>query len=258
MYLRQGRAQAIISKLINNPAGKHIWPANHNFMKKILFAVILGVGLITLSACTKVDQEKPENVQVPPAAVADQNAAVATVPVAITSPIADGNYSIDSAASRVAWKASKVIATHTGLVTVKSGSIDIAQGKLSGGEVTIDMASISSDENISGLVKHLSGPDFFDVTAYPEAKLKITTIAPGTDANSYVISGDLTIKGVTIPVTFSASSLATTTGLEIKTDFNIDRTKWGLKYGSGQFFKDLGNKTIADEISFSIDIQAKQ
>ena len=210
-------------------------------MKKILLSFALGISLLTLSACGISNRENSQ----------EDSAASISIPK-------DGSYNINPSASSLAWRAAKVTAAHTGRAAIKSGSVDVSQGKLAAGSITIDMTGISSDENLSGLIKHLSSPDFFDTALYPEAGFTIASIQPGERDNEYLISGDLTIKGVSAPISTVATAISIGEGLEIKTSFAIDRTKWGLNYGSGRFFEGLGDKMIDDEIMFDIILQAER
>ena len=99
----------------------------------------------------------------------------------------------------------------------------------------------------------MKSPDFFDAAKYPEAKFVMKS-GGGGGGQSYLITGDLTIKGVTNTVEFpvnvdEANGVATLTGA-----VSLDRTLWGIKYGSGKFFPDLGDKVISD--TFTLEFRA--
>jgi len=223
-------------------------------MKQALIIIILGLGLIGLSACSfnrspLVDEKKSDN-------KLDMAEAEKEAPqdVALT----DGLYRLDPLNSKFVWHGEKVIGKgHTGTVAFASGNLEIRENKLSGGEFIVDLSSLKNDENIEALDNHLKSADFFDVANYPTAKLLITKAEPEEDGN-YMIAADLSIKDVTVPVSFKAKLEPEGEAVSAKAEFTIDRTLWGLKYGSGKFFQNLGDNMINDEIEFSISLLANR
>lgn len=167
-----------------------------------------------------------------------------------------GNYIVEAANSSLGWKAAfKVGASHKGTIAIKSGNINITDSDASG-EFIIDMANISEgslpDEESKGkLIGHLMSDDFFSVEKFPTATLKIKAI----DDNNQV-KADLTIKDITNEIQFPATITVTDNKLIAEASFEIDRSLWDIRYGSGKFFKDLGDKFIKDEIEISLKIQA--
>jgi len=212
-------------------------------MKKTLLMIFLGLGLITLAACTgnkKVDEQN---------ALPDLRGEIRV------ENFLDGNYIVRTEDSLLSWHGARIIASdHTGLVDIKSGNLEVADGVLIGGEFTIDLNTISSDQNLESLVTHLKSDDFFDVATYPEAKLIINSVSPG--AGSYLIEADLTIKDITAPIVFEANLAQEGEIMLISAEFSIDRTVWNIRYDSGKFFQDLGDKAIKDEITFGVDLMA--
>ncbi|MEL6590748.1 MAG: YceI family protein [Bacteroidota bacterium] len=69
--------------------------------------------------------------------------------------------------------------------------------------------------------------------------------------------GNLTIKGISQEISFPAMVNITDNALTAKASFTIDRTMWNIRYGSGKFFDDLGDKVIYDDIELSLDLNAK-
>jgi polyisoprenoid-binding protein YceI len=98
------------------------------------------------------------------------------------------------------------------------------------------------------LVGHLKSDDFFGVEKFPTSELIITESAPFKN-NEATVTGKLTIKGITHPVTFKAVKVGTGYTALI----TVDRTKYDIKYGSGKFFDSLGDKMIYDE--FTLDVK---
>jgi polyisoprenoid-binding protein YceI len=219
-------------------------------MKKIFFMLILLIAAITLSACSVGGANKAPN----KATLNDEEEKFGEQVVALP----DGQYQLNTEDSRLAWKANKVLAAHTGLVTIKSGSLAVVNGQLGASEIVMDMTTITSDEGIDPLVKHLKSADFFNVEEYPEARLVINSSTLGDQPGEYIVSGDLTIKDITKPIDFRAKANMEDNRLSAKSEIIIDRLNWDIKYRSGKFFQDLGDNLISDEISFVINLNASK
>jgi polyisoprenoid-binding protein YceI len=164
---------------------------------------------------------------------------------------------VDTKVSAFNWLGKKFTGEHIGTIGVQSGSLVLNAGKLSGGEFTIDMKSIKcldlTDAGYNAkLVGHLTSPDFFDIAKYPTATLKITKVAAKT-ATNYDITGNLTINGVTQPITFPVLVTITKDATTAAAKFEIDRTKFGSKFGSKSFFESIGDKMIYD--NFQVDVK---
>jgi polyisoprenoid-binding protein YceI len=156
-------------------------------------------------------------------------------------------YTVDAERSKVEWLAKKVTGQHNGEVSLKEGSFDFTEGKLTGGTFTIDMTGITvldlSGGSKAKLQGHLNSDDFFGVTTYPTALFKITKAVP-QGPGKYKVVGDITIKGKTEEIQFPASleeKNGTVTGTAT---LIIDRTKFDIRYGSGSFFDDLGDNHL--------------
>ncbi len=166
------------------------------------------------------------------------------------------NVIVNTESSTVKWVGSKVASSHEGNIEIQKGFLSLDHGTLVGGEFSIDMNSISctdieSEKKNKYLVDHLKDEDFFNVEAFPLAIINITKAVRG-EGNIYEIVADLTIKGITNSITFQADVNINGSNYSAKSKITIDRTKWDIKYGSGSFFEDLGNKMILDEISFDV------
>lgn len=161
---------------------------------------------------------------------------------------------VDTKKSTVTWKAYKVTGSHTGTVTLTSGALEFDNEVLTGGEFTVDMTSLVSTD-LEGEYKgklegHLKSDDFFSVANFPEAKLVFTGVSPN-GKNSYEVTGDLTIKGITKSITFDLSVY----GSKATAGLKIDRAQYDVRYGSGSFFENLGDKTIYDEFDLVVDLE---
>ncbi len=170
-----------------------------------------------------------------------------------TEPIDGEKKEVKTEESTVTWKAYKVTGSHTGTVNLKEGALMFDEGKLTGGNFTVDMTTlISTDlegEYKGKLEGHLKSDDFFGVATNPAASLVFTKVE-SSGKNSYEVIGDLTIKGITKAVTFDVSIY----GSKATATMKIDRAQYNVRYGSGSFFDDLGDKTIYDEFDLVVDL----
>jgi polyisoprenoid-binding protein YceI len=172
-------------------------------------------------------------------------------------------FTVDTTKSVATWKGTKVTGFHVGHINVKDGSLTTTGKELSSGTVSIDMTSITDDDMKKDdpynakLITHLKSPDFFSAEKFPTATLKITKVEKkASGANTHEVTGDLTIKGVTNPVTFPLKITHKDGVLSASGTVTIDRTKYDIRYGSGKFFQNLGDKLIHDKFMVSFDLVA--
>ena len=165
-------------------------------------------------------------------------------------------FEIVSTQSNIDWVGRKVTGAHNGTIAVKEGELILNAGKLTRGKFIIDTTSIkildvTDPATNAQFAGHLASDDFFSIEKYPEATLQITSVSGNH------VEGNLTIKGITHPVGFDAAinvkdDLLTTTGKLV-----IDRTKYGIKFRSGNFFKDLGDTLIYNDFELNVNVTAK-
>ena len=184
---------------------------------------------------------------------------LAVVAMAFTNnKLEDGNYTVSLKQSKVEWVGKKVTGQHNGTVDVKSGSLVIKDGMLKGGEFVMDMTSITSldleGEYQQKLNGHLKSADFFGVEKYPEAKFVITDVKENGKNGRYTVTGDITIKETTKAITFDAQLVNNGEGIVAVADIVIDRSEFDVRYGSGSFFDNLGDKTIYDDFTLSVNL----
>lgn len=172
----------------------------------------------------------------------------------VANPLNEEKKEVKTDASTVTWKAYKVTGSHTGTVDLTEGALMFTDNKLSGGRFVVDMTSlISTDlkgESKGKLEGHLKSDDFFSVANHPKATMVFTSVK-ATGKNSYEVTGDLTIKGITKPVTFDLSVYGSKATATVK----VDRAEYDVRYGSGSFFDNLGDKTIYDEFDLVVDLE---
>ncbi|MBQ0151331.1 MAG: YceI family protein [Chryseobacterium sp.] len=182
-------------------------------------------------------------------------------------------FAVDSVASKVNWKAFHKggFAPRWGTLAVSTGELSIAENKLTSGDFTIDMKSLKvdpasvteKDKKFTDLEGHLKSPDFFDVEKNPTADFKITKVEelvagatnPVEGANK-TISGNLTLSGKTMNVTFPAKVDIVDKTATIKAQFTVNRSDWGIKFGTTE--ADPAEWMISKDIEIAVDVKATQ
>jgi len=154
--------------------------------------------------------------------------------------------------SIVKWTGNKIGGSHTGEINVKSGYLELKNNQITGGEVVIDMHTITNhdlkDEGYNQkLVGHLKSDDFFGVEKYPTSTFVISE-ATGFKNGKATVSGKITIKGKTDDISFDVVKK----GDEYTALVKVDRSKFDVKYGSNSFFDNLGDKAIDDIFQLEI------
>ncbi|MDP3916438.1 MAG: YceI family protein [Bacteroidota bacterium] len=177
--------------------------------------------------------------------------------LSLTTSVFAGSQKVDTSKSSVKWLGKKVTGEHFGAISVKEGSLEVSNGKVTGGKVVIDMQSLTVEDikdagTNAKLAGHLKNDDFFGVETFPTAELAITNVA--SQGNSHTFSGNLTIKGVTNPASFTATSAKDGKTTVYKGTLTIDRSKFNVRYGSNSFFDNLGDKAIYDEFTLDFSL----
>lgn len=171
-------------------------------------------------------------------------------------------YVVDKTASKVKWEAKKVTGKHDGSISFANGSITGTGNNISAGTFVIDMKSMTNDDVTDAgmkakLMGHLASDDFFSIEKFPESKMvikKVTAVA----GDEFKFLVDLTIKGITNPVEFNAKVTATGDKLAAEGVITVNRTLYGIKYGSGSFFQGLGDKVIYDDFTLAFSVVAQK
>lgn len=172
-------------------------------------------------------------------------------------------YIVDTANSVIKWEGSKPTGTHHGTILLSEGSFSVHQGEIEAGKFVIDMNSIT-DEDLEGeqkanLEAHLKGTaegkegDFFNVQEFPHSTFEIT------DIEGNIVKGNLTIKDKTNAIEFPASISIDGNRIALKSEtIELDRTKWGVNYGSKSIFPNLGDQFINDTIKITVSLTANK
>ena len=160
---------------------------------------------------------------------------------------------VDTEQSIINWVGHKVTGQHEGTISLQEGVLEFNEDQLTGGNFVMDMTSINTTD-LEGDYKnkldgHLKADDFFGVKNHQKATLVFTSVTK--NETNYAVVGDLTIKGITNKINFDltvSDNTATTT-------FQIDRTKYGIKYGSASFFDGLKDKAIYNEFDLKVSLK---
>ena len=177
--------------------------------------------------------------------------------------IKDGNYPVDITRSTLKWIGRNATTTHFGHVQLSDATLQVKNSSING-VFSLDMESISN-ENLKGdkfhpvLIDHLKSDDFFFTRLFPHARFRITDShlleKPFRGSPNYKIAGDLLLRGKTASLDFLSTVNLTKKGcLLAEAHFDLDRTNWGIIYGSARFFEFLGMHLVYDLISLELRI----
>jgi|AntRauTorcE11898_2_1112593.scaffolds.fasta_scaffold25501_2 polyisoprenoid-binding protein YceI len=164
---------------------------------------------------------------------------------------------VDITKSIIKWRGTKFLGagSHEGTVRFKKGTLLFSDDQLAGGEFTVDMKTIYNtdipkDDPIprKNLTSHLNSD--FETNEFSTASFIITQVDPG-EANTFQITGDMTIRGITKSITINTTEAKK--GKEFTTQFAFDRFDW--KIGEGGSW--LEKKVVDAEITLSVIIKCK-
>lgn len=199
------------------------------------------------------------------------------------------DYSINTSESQLMWYGFKPTGRHNGTIGIEDGTIAVLNGDVVGGKFTLDMNDINV-EDLEGeykekLTGHLKSDDFFSVEQHPTATFEITSVDSysgevaandGDDKMAVVvneeevdeysladpthsITGNLTMRGETLSVTFPAKVSVTNGQVSAEAKFNIDRTKWGVNFREENGYEARAkDELIYDTVNVGFDITASE
>ncbi|WP_420574377.1 YceI family protein [Kordia sp.] len=169
-------------------------------------------------------------------------------------------YKVDTANTTVTWKGSKVIGgSHNGTMNVSSGTFAVKDGKLESGNFIIDIKSLkvldipAEDEGNAKLKGHLLNGDFFDAENHGSAAFSVTGVKE--ENGKTMIEGNLTLKGVKKNISFPAKvSMEGDKAMIVSEVFTINRTDFGMKYGSSSLADTVKDRAISDDVELSVNL----
>jgi polyisoprenoid-binding protein YceI len=181
--------------------------------------------------------------------------AIALLVVLGTATVTAQTKKVDATKSSITWLAKKVTGQHDGTINLKEGTLTFKGKNVVGGNFTVDMTSLTTTDLKAGQGKekldgHLKSEDFFGTEKFPTSTLVFKTVV-SKSAGVFAVTADLTIKGITNSVTFDLATTANSATANVK----INRTKYDIKYGSGSFFDNLGDKVIYDDFDLTVNLK---
>ena len=173
-------------------------------------------------------------------------------------------YIIDTKETVLTWEGSMVFGfgeKNIGYVYTSKGELIIEKDQLVGGTVEVDMNTIEYKDkaNKNTPVKHLKSADYFDVKKFPISTFAINKIeSVNVRSKTIKVTGNLTIKGITNPITIPAEIEVKDGIVRASGKVIIDRTQWGIRYRSGKFYDNLADNAVSDDIEIYMKIVAKK
>lgn len=223
-------------------------------MKKMFLAASI-VGLV-LTACKsekKVEaQEAQETTEVTATAV---------------------DYKADNTATVIHWKGSHLggLVPHNGTVKIKEGTVTIENNKIVGGKFNIDFATLTNEdlaedpETQAKLMGHIKSADILNLEKFPSASFEITAVEANEGDFNSKVTGNLTFLGAKKSITFPANVTVKDNQVTLNSDsFIIDRTQWGLAYGSvseeeaAKMDEKAKSKVISNDVEFKVNVIANK
>jgi polyisoprenoid-binding protein YceI len=170
------------------------------------------------------------------------------------------NFKANTKKSFITWTGKKVTGIHTGTINLSAGYLEVENDRIVGGNFDIDTHSIAvtdieDPETNAQFAAHLFSDDFFAVDKFPTASFTVVNTTP-IDGNICKIDGLLTIKGITHSLSFDAKVSVQENIVSAAGEIIVDRTKYGIKYGSGNFFKSLGDTLIYNDFILDLNLVA--
>lgn len=146
--------------------------------------------------------------------------------------------------SKIEFVGTKPNGKHLGGFKTFRGGIELADNAVSKITVEIDTDSLYAD--VGKLTLHLKSPDFFDVKTHPKAGFTSSSIqAQGGNDTTHVVTGNLTLHGVTKAITFPAKIELAADAAALASEFKISSWDFGIKY-----------KGVDDPVTIKVSVQA--
>jgi polyisoprenoid-binding protein YceI len=173
-------------------------------------------------------------------------------------------YKVNTTTSTVQWIGKKLTGEHNGVINMTQGNLEITNNKVTGGIFEFDMSSIEcrdlTGEYKTKLENHLKSDDFFDAEKFPTSRFAVVSVVPVKGAKkgsaTHTVSGNMTIKGITHPISFPAIIKVEGDKVNSTGEITIDRSKFDVRYRSKTFFADIGDKMIYDDFIIKVNIAA--
>ena len=177
-----------------------------------------------------------------------------------TLSLSSGDYVMDNDNSSIKWTGRELSTkSHYGSLQMKNGSLTVNTDGTINGIIKIDMTTIDCEDlqgrSKASLERHLRSDDFFSVESHPIATLTFKSEGVIGAGNKLAFNGDLEIKGISHPISFESELKSVDPKVSALVDMTFDRSKYNVRFRSGTFFQNLGDKLIYDDIEISVDIR---
>ena len=177
-----------------------------------------------------------------------------------TLSLSSGDYVMDNDNSSIKWTGRELSTkSHYGSLQMKNGSLTVNTDGTVNGIIKIDMTTIDCEDlqgrSKASLERHLRSDDFFSVESHPIATLTFKSEGGIGAGNKLAFNGDLEIKGISHPISFESEVKSVDPKVNALIDMTFDRSKYNVRFRSGTFFQNLGDKLIYDDIELSVDIK---
>ena len=177
-----------------------------------------------------------------------------------TLSLSSGDYIMDNDNSSIKWTGRELSTkSHYGSLQMKNGSLTVNTDGTVNGIIKIDMTTIDCEDlqgrSKASLERHLRSDDFFSVESHPIATLTFKSEGGIGAGNKLAFNGDLEIKGISHPISFESEVKSVDPKVSALVDMTFDRSKYNVRFRSGTFFQNLGDKLIYDDIEISVDIR---
>jgi len=176
-----------------------------------------------------------------------------------TLSLSSGDYVMDNDNSSIKWTGRELSTkSHYGSLQMKNGSLTVNTDGTVNGIIKIDMTTIDCEDlqgrSKASLERHLRSDDFFSVESHPIATLTFKSEGGIAAGNKLAFNGDLEIKGISHPISFESEVKSVDPKVTALVDMTFDRSKYNVRFRSGTFFQNLGDKLIYDDIEITVDI----
>lgn len=178
----------------------------------------------------------------------------------------DGIYRVDVDQSLIEWAGRNADTKHTGTLRLKGGVLRLDKGRV-GGDFVIDLDSLTNmdlkDPTLAQqLLGHLLSDDFLFAQRHPEVRFSVEQSEALPNATPGAVNchlrGELLLRGRIETLAFPATLSSIENGVAAEAHFDLDRTRWGLLYGSGKFFRHLGRHLVHDNVSIQLRIVGRK
>lgn len=176
-----------------------------------------------------------------------------------TASTAVRTFAVDKTHSEAEFQVRHLITKVRGRFSDFEGAIQFDESQPTNSSVTITIPAASIDTNVADRDTHLRSEDFFFVEKYPQITFTSTSIKPAGSPDVYAVTGDLTIRGVTRPVTLPVTYLGKAKDpwgnekLGFETEITINRKDYGLTWNAAL---EAGGFLVGDEVKISMSVQA--